>query len=133
MTVDDDRFDTLARALVGGVSRRTVLEIGRRFRSGSVRARRVCLARRRPRRRRGARSGSAAVAAASWPTCGARRAGPTRRAAPSKKYVCAIPFGGAETDPEECCGEAGAPCEFPSDCCAGFTCPAGGGACQQEK
>ena len=48
----------------------------------------------------------------------------------NKHYVCDIPFGGAETDPEECCGELDAPCTFPSDCCAGFTCPSGGGQCE---
>jgi hypothetical protein len=48
------------------------------------------------------------------------------------KRVCGIPFGGGAGDPTKCCGEAGTPCEFPSDCCAGFTCPGGGGSCQVD-
>lgn len=132
MTVDHDRFDGLARALGGGASRRAALgmagasalgALGLAALPGAEEAGAKKEGKRRKRRRRRCKLVNLrGKACASDKAC-----------CPSRKSVCGIPFGGAETDPEECCGVAGAPCEFPSDCCATFTCPAGGGACQEVK
>ena len=130
--MDRDRFDTLTRAFGRGASRRTILEtasvsalgvFGFAALPGAEEAEAKKGGKKRKRRRRRCK-----LVNLRGKTCGSDKA-----CCASKKYVCGIPFGGAETDPEECCGEEGAPCEFPSDCCAGFTCPTGGGACQPDK
>jgi hypothetical protein len=130
--VDHDRFDTLARALVGGASRRTLLGIagvsglgvlGLAALPGADDAEAKKGGKKQKRRRRRCK-----LTNLRGKSCSA-----DKECCTNKKYVCAIPFGGAETDPEECCGAEGASCEFPSDCCAGLTCPSGGGACEFEK
>jgi hypothetical protein len=130
--VDRDRFDALARGLGRGATRRAILEIagvsglgvlGLAALPGAEKAEAKKGNKKRKRRRRRCK-----LVNLRGKTCGS-----DKECCASKKYVCGIPFGSAETDPEECCGEEDAPCEFPSDCCAGLTCPTGGGACQQEK
>jgi hypothetical protein len=130
--VDHDRFDTLARALVGGASRRALLGfasvsglamLGLAALPGADDAAAKMGGKKRKRRRRRCK-----LSALPGRSCSADKA-----CCPSKKYVCGIPFGGAETDPKECCGDEGATCKFPSDCCEGLTCPTGGGQCVPVK
>jgi hypothetical protein len=130
--MDTHRFDSLARALGGTATRRTILgtvgvsalgAFGLAALPGADEAEAKKGGKKRKRRRRRCK-----LTNLRGKTCGS-----DKDCCASKKYVCGIPFGGAETDPEECCGELGAPCEFPSDCCAGLTCPTGGGACQEVK
>ncbi len=130
--MDHDRFDTLARALVGGASRRTLLgtagvsalgAFGLAALLGADEAEAKKGGKKRKRRRRRCK-----LTNLRDKSCSADKA-----CCPSKKYVCGIPFGGTQGDPEKCCGVEDAPCEFPSDCCAGLTCPAGGGACEFVK
>jgi hypothetical protein len=130
--VDHDRFDTLARALVGGASRRALLGfasvsglamLGLAALPGADDAAAKKGGKKRKRRRRRCK-----LSALPGRSCSA-----DKTCCPSKKYVCGIPFGGAETDPKECCGDEGATCKFPSDCCEGLTCPTGGGQCVPVK
>ncbi len=130
--MDNDRFDTLARALVGGATRRTLLGLagvsglgvlGLAALPGADEAEAKKGGKKAKRRRRRCK-----LTNLRGKSCSV-----DKECCTSKKYVCGIPFGGAETDPEECCGVEDAPCEFPSDCCAGLTCPSGGGACEFEK
>jgi hypothetical protein len=130
--VDHERFDTLARALVGGASRRTLLGFASVSSLGALGLAALPSAedaeakkgnKKQKRRRRRCK-----LTNLRGKTCGA-----DKECCTNKNYVCGIPFGGAETDPEECCGVEDAPCEFPSDCCSGLTCPAGGGACELVK
>ncbi|MGH2618507.1 MAG: hypothetical protein ACRDJC_25025 [Thermomicrobiales bacterium] len=132
MDVDNDRFDTLARALGGGASRRTVLGTAGVSAMGALGLAALLApdeaeakqgGKKRKRRRRRCK-----LTNLRGKTCGA-----DKDCCTNKKYACGIPFGGAEGDPEECCGDEGAPCEFPSDCCSGLTCPSGGGECEFEK
>lgn len=130
--MDHNRFGTLARALVGGASRRTLLGFASVSGLGALALAALPGAddaeakkggKKQKRRRRRCK-----LTNLRGKTCSA-----DKECCASKKYVCAIPFGSAQTDPEECCGDEGAPCEFPSDCCAGLSCPTGGGACLPEK
>jgi hypothetical protein len=132
--VDHDRFDTLARALAGGATRRALLGFASVSGLGMLglaalpgaddaAAKKGGKNNKQKRRRRRCK-----LSNLRGKSCSADKA-----CCPSKKNICGIPFGGAETDPKECCGALGAPCEFPSDCCAEFTCPSGGGACEFAK
>ena len=130
--MDHDRFDTLARALGGGASRRAALgmagasalgALGLAALPGAEDAEAKKGSKKRKRRRRRCK-----LANLRGKTCASHK-----DCCLSKTYGCAIPFGGTEGDPKACCGGVGAACEFPSDCCSGFTCPSGGGACELEK
>lgn len=134
MTVDHDRFDALARVLGGGASRRAALGMAGASALGALglaalpgaeegEAKQGGKSKKRKRRRRRCK-----LANLRGKTCNSNK-----DCCPNKTYGCAIPFGGLEGDPKECCGGIGAACEFPSDCCSGFTCPAGGGACELVK
>ena len=134
--MDHDRFDTLTRALIGGATRRALLGFASLSGLGMLglaalpgaddtAAKQSGKSKNKQQKRRRRRCKLSNLRGKS---CSA-----DTQCCPSKTYVCGIPFGGAETDPKECCGALGAPCEFPSDCCATFTCPSGGGACQEIK
>jgi hypothetical protein len=134
IAVDRDRFDGLARTLAGGASRRAVLVaagasglgalgLAALLGGGEAEAKQGDKGKKRKRRRRR----RCKLTNLRGKTCGS-----DKECCTNKKYVCGTPFGGAETDPEECCGGLGAPCDFPSDCCAGNTCSALG-ACAEVK
>jgi hypothetical protein len=127
MTVDRDRFDTLTRALGTGTSRRGALRaagaaagllgLGGLLAAGEAEARKGGKKRRRRRCK---------------PTPGGEECQSSKDCCPGKtRRVCAEPFN-SPGDPKVCCRPEGEMCEFPSDCCNGFTCPPGGGKCEEE-
>lgn len=130
--MNEDRFDGLTRALGGGASRRAMIEAAGGValaalgvvslgQGDEVAAAKGSNKQKRRRRR------------CKLTNLRGKRCESTKACCASKNYLCGIPFGGTEIDPKECCGTLGAPCEFPSDCCAGFTCPIGGGSCVEVK
>ncbi|MFN8589815.1 MAG: hypothetical protein U0031_00045 [Thermomicrobiales bacterium] len=129
--MNENRFDGLTRALGGGASRRTVLETvgGAALAVFGV----VTLWAGDDAAAKGGKKQKQRRRRCKLTNLRGKRCESTKACCASKDYICGIPFGGAETDPKECCGDLGAPCDFPSDCCAGFTCPTGGGACVEVK
>ena len=136
--MDHDRFDTLARALVGGASRRALLgmtgvsalgALGLAALPGADEAEaKQGSSNKKAARGRKLRRRRCTLANLRGKTCGSHK-----ECCLSKTYGCAIPFGGTDGDPKGCCGGTGALCEFPSDCCSGLTCPTGGSTCELEK
>jgi hypothetical protein len=130
--VDSDRFDTLARALGEGATRRTILgtagvsalgAFGLTALLGADEAEAEKGSKKRKRRRRRCK-----LTNLRDKSCSA-----DKECCTNKNYVCGIPFGGTQGDPEKCCGVEDAPCDVPSDCYSGLTCPTGGGACEFVK